>query len=288
MWARRGIHTLDDLSGCPYICPVTTAPAAPSTGSGGPWLPDRTDPLPLWAQVCADLRRRIDAGEFAAGFPGELTLTEEYEVSRHTIREALRVLRGEGVLRSQRGRPTIVEPTVYRQSLGNLSSLFDSVAAQGATPRSDVLRLATTVNASVSADLGLPGDTELVVVERRRHADDQPIAHDISWLPAAIARPLLDRDLSHAALYSELQRLGIAIDGGSERVTAEPAPRHIAELLDLSPGAPVLLLERRATARGNPVEWRETHVRADRFALEAAWSATSSTLTAAVEGIARP
>ena len=38
---------------------------------------------------------------------GELTLTEEYEVSRHTIREALRVLRSEGVLRSQRGRPTV-------------------------------------------------------------------------------------------------------------------------------------------------------------------------------------
>jgi GntR family transcriptional regulator len=238
--------------------------------------------------VRADLRRRIEAGDFAAGFPGELTLTEEYEVSRHTIREALRVLRSDGVLRSQRGRPTVVEPTVYRQSLGALSSLFESVAAQGATPRSDVLRLATTVNASVSAELGLPGDTDLVVIERLRYADDQPIAHDVSWLPADIARPLLERDLSHAALYAELQSLGISIDGGSERVIAERAPRHIAESLGLSPDSPVLLLERRATAQGRPVEWRETHVRADRFALEAAWTSHGSTLTAAVEGISRP
>ena len=264
-----------------------TSPAPPGTAVG-PLLPDRSDPLPLWAQVRADLRRRIESGAFVAGFPGELTLTEEYEVSRHTIREALRVLRSEGVLRSQRGRPTVVEPTIYRQSLGTLSSLFESVAAQGATPRSDVLRLATTVNASVSAELGLPGDTDLVVIERLRYADDQPIAHDVSWLPADIARPLLERDLSHAALYAELQGLGIAIDGGSERVTAERAPRHIAESLDLSPDDPVLLLERRATAQGRPVEWRETHVRADRFALEAAWTSHGSTLTAAVEGISRP
>ena len=264
-----------------------TSPAPLGT-TAGPHLPDRSDPLPLWAQVRADLRRRIESGGFAAGFPGELTLTEEYEVSRHTIREALRVLRSDGVLRSQRGRPTIVEPTVYRQSLGTLSSLFESVAAQGATPRSDVLRLATTVNASVSAELGLPDDTDLVVIERLRYADDQPIAHDVSWLPADIARPLLERDLSHAALYAELQGLGIAIDGGSERVTAERAPRHIAESLDLSPDDPVLLLERRATALGRPVEWRETHVRADRFALEAAWTSHGSTLTAAVEGISRP
>ncbi len=256
--------------------------------SAGPRLPDRSDPLPLWAQVRADLRKRIEAGDFAAGFPGELTLTEEYEVSRHTIREALRVLRSDGVLRSQRGRPTVVEPTVYRQSLGTLSSLFESVAAQGATPRSDVLRLATTVNATVSTSLGLPDDTDLVVIERLRYADDQPIAHDVSWLPADIAGPLLERDLSHAALYAELQSLGISIDGGSERVTAERAPRHIAESLGLSPDSPVLLLERRATAQGRPVEWRETHVRADRFALEAAWTTSGSTLTAAVEGIARP
>jgi GntR family transcriptional regulator len=264
-----------------------TSPAPLGT-TAGPRLPDRSGPLPLWAQVRADLRRRIEAGDFAAGFPGELTLTEEYEVSRHTIREALRVLRSDGVLRSQRGRPTVVEPTVYRQSLGTLSSLFESVAAQGATPRSDVLRLATTVNASVSADLGLPDDTDLVVIERLRYADDQPIAHDVSWLPADIARPLLERDLSHAALYAELEGLGIAIDGGSERVTAERAPRHIAESLGLTPDSPVLLLERRATAQGRPVEWRETHVRADRFALEAAWTSSGSTLTAAVEGIARP
>jgi GntR family transcriptional regulator len=264
-----------------------TFPAALGT-SAGPRPPDRSDPLPLWAQVRADLRKRIEAGDFAAGFPGELTLTEEYEVSRHTIREALRVLRSDGVLRSQRGRPTVIEPTVYRQSLGTLSSLFESVAAQGATPRSDVLRLATTVNATVSTSLGLPDDTDLVVIERLRYADDQPIAHDVSWLPADIARPLLERDLSHAALYAELQSLGISIDGGSERVTAERAPRHIAESLGLTPDSPVLLLERRATAQGRPVEWRETHVRADRFALEAAWTTSGSTLTAAVEGISRP
>lgn len=264
-----------------------TSPAA-GASLVGPVLPDRSDPLPLWAQVCGDLRRRIDSGEFTAGFPGELSLTEEYEVSRHTIREALRVLRGEGVLRSQRGRPTIVEPPVYRQSLGTLSSLFDSVAAHGATPRSDVLRLATTVNASVCHDLGLPESTELVVIERLRYADDEPIAHDISWMPSDIARPLLVRDFSHAALYAELQGLGIAIDGGSERVTAEQAPRHIADLLRLPSGAPVLYLERRATSDGQSVEWRETHVRADRFSLEAEWSATGSTLTASVEGMSRP
>ena len=54
---------------------------------------DRADPMPLWAQLEAELRRRIDAGEFSDGrFPTDLELTEGYEVSRHTVREAIRRL----------------------------------------------------------------------------------------------------------------------------------------------------------------------------------------------------
>ena len=37
-----------------------TFPAALGA-SAGPRLPDRSDPLPLWAQVRADLRKRIEA-----------------------------------------------------------------------------------------------------------------------------------------------------------------------------------------------------------------------------------
>ena len=37
-------------------------------------LPDRTNPLPLWAQILDDLRRRLDAGEFDESFPPEVEL----------------------------------------------------------------------------------------------------------------------------------------------------------------------------------------------------------------------
>ena len=53
----------------------------------------RDHPMPLWAQLEAELRRRLQAGEFADGaFPTDLELTRSYEVSRHTVREAVRQL----------------------------------------------------------------------------------------------------------------------------------------------------------------------------------------------------
>jgi len=245
---------------------------------------DRTSPLPLWAQVCDDLRRRIDVGEFTAAFPGELALTEEYEVSRHTVREALRVLRDEGLISSHRGRPTRVETPRYRQSLGTLYSLFDTMQSQGIEQFNRVLRLGRTHNATIAEHLGVSANTEFVVLERLRCAEHQPLAHDVSWLPASLAAPLLESDFTSIGLYAELSRVcDVTIDAGRERITTMLPPRHIASQLTIAPSSPVFRLERRATAQGRPAEWRETHIRGDHFSLETDWSPTSNSLTATTE-----
>jgi GntR family transcriptional regulator len=257
---------------------------APTSARIGAQAPDRNSPLPLWAQVCTDLRRRIEANEFEAGFPGELSLTEEYEVSRHTIREALRVLRGEGILRSERGRATTVEAPKYQQRLGTLYSLFTTMESQGVTQRSEVRRLARTTNASIAANLGLAPTTPLVVLERIRFADDEPLALDTSWLPESIAGPLLDADFTSVGLYAELSRLcNVVIDSGSERVTAQLTPRHIANLLTIPDTSAVFYIERKASALSAPAEWRETYIRGDRFSLESLWTPTTSSITASTD-----
>ena len=48
---------------------------------------DRASPLPLWAQIVEDLRRRLVGGEFENRFPTDEELTRDYEVSRQTVRE---------------------------------------------------------------------------------------------------------------------------------------------------------------------------------------------------------
>jgi len=223
--------------------------------------------MPIWAQVSADLRRRCASGDFADGVPGEHALSEEYRVSRHTIREALRALRTEGVIASHRGRGSVVQAR-FSQSLGAVSSLFRSVEAQGAVQSSDVLRLETTVEPAVAARLGLSPDALLLVLERVRRADGEALAHDTSWLPHTLAHPLLGTDFGHTALYDELGAIGVIVDGGTERVSAAIADEDLAALLDVNSGAPVLHIERLASAQGRPIEWRTTDIRGDRFTVE--------------------
>ena len=271
------------MSGHSYNWSVTSMETTPRVGSeplAGPVLPDRSSPLPLWAQVSADIRRRVAEGAFGEGFPGEIALTEQYEVSRHTIREALRVLRDEGLLRSERGRGTTIEDGSYSQNLGTLYSLFRTIEDQGVPQRSEVRRLATTINPSVAANLQIGAGEDLVVLERVRYAGQEPLAVDTAWLPKSIAAPLLDVDFTSGGLYDALaNNCNIRPDAGHEQVAAQTAPSHIAELLQLPSHVAVLYIERTAMAKDVPVEWRETYIRGDRFSFEAEWRPGSSSIT---------
>jgi GntR family transcriptional regulator len=248
----------------------------------GPERPDRGSARPLWAQVREDLRRRIELGEFPDTFPGEFALTEQYEVSRHTIREALRVLRGEGIVRSEPGRASTIDTPSFSQRLDRMYSLFTAVEEQGVSQHSVVRRQGTTTNATVAERLGLRPNAGLVVIERLRVAGGAPLAHDCAWLPLRIAKPLLSVDFTDQGLYAALeQHCGVRVDSGSERISAQLAPQHIRDLLELPVHVAVHHIERASHAGAAPVEWRETYVRGDRFTLEATWSPHHAPVTSA-------
>ena len=230
--------------------------------------------VPLWRQLHDDLVARLGAGEFESGFPGEVELQRDYGVSRHTVREALRGLREAGLIDSGRGRSTRVRSTTIEQPLGGLYSLYQQVEALGLEQRSEVLGLERTHDAEAATQLGLPPGEALVRLERVRLADDEPLAHDVVWLPASVAAGLLDVDFTHAALYDELARTGgTRPTGGRERITAVTADEDTARLLRIAPGAACLAIERIGqVADGTRVEYRRSLVRGDRYALLTSWT----------------
>ena len=234
---------------------------------------DREAGRPLWAQLVDDLDRRLHGGEFTDEFPGEHELCREYDVSRHTVREALRRLRERGLLDSGRGRPTRVRQHLIEQPLGALYSLFREVEARGLVQRSDVLTLAEVADADAAARLGLDPATPLLHLARLRWADDEPLAVDRAWLPMTVAAPLLDVDFSRAGLYDQLElRCGVRLTGGRELLTAGVPDDGDRALLQLPDDVGTLRIERSADVDGRPLEWRVTWLRGDRFAVSADWS----------------
>lgn len=225
----------------------------------------------LWEQLLDDLRRRLDQDAFTDGFPGEHALVEEYGVSRHTVRQAVKVLRDEGRVVGTRGRPSRqAEPVETVQRLGALYSLHESVQAMGLEQRSVVRCLDVRADGVVAARLGLEESTPLVHLERLRFAGGEPLALDRVWLPHDLAEPLLAADFTSGALYQRYADLcGVVLTGGEE--TIQPILPTPAEhrLLGGSPATAAFSIRRLGTAKGRPVEWRQTLVRGDRFVLRA-------------------
>ncbi|MGZ8771299.1 MAG: GntR family transcriptional regulator, partial [Aeromicrobium sp.] len=201
--------------------PTATPPAGGTAPQLVPVELDRDSKNPRWMQVRDDVARRIDAGRFSDGFPGEHALREQYGVSRQTIRMALRSLRETGVISAARGQePKLLRPQI-EQPLGTLYSLFASVEQAGMTQESIVLNLDERRDARAAGRLGLEEEAPLVFLHRVRLADGEPLALDQIWLPAAIARPLLKADFRHTALYSELaDTCGVRPSGGFEEIDA--------------------------------------------------------------------
>ena len=205
-------------------------------------------------------------------------MVEQYAVSRHTVREALRRLRDSGVLDSARGRGTWLAPQPIEQPLG---SLFQEVEARGLLQRSDVLALRAERNPEAARRLELPADAELVYLERLRWAGEEPLAHDRIWLPTTLAAPLLDAEFTNGGLYDALAaRCGVRLTGSRERISAVVPDEATRSLLALPRAVACLLVERTGCLHRRPVEWRMAMVRGDRFAVVTDWGPRGNILRA--------
>jgi GntR family transcriptional regulator len=234
--------------------------------------PDRSSPMPLWAQVLEDLRRRLANGEFEAGFPAERELIEQYETSRHTMRDAMRRLHNEGLIERERGRGTFIRRTPIEQRTGALYSLFRSIEDHGYRQHNKVLDLEKRRQSDVASLMSLPASTDFVYLHRLRYADDRPVATDEIWLVAKVAAPLLTVDFEHTAVYIELEnRCGVRPGAGWEKV--HPALPTTAErsLLNMRARQPAFRVERYTEHAGRALEWRRTIISGELFTFTTAW-----------------
>ena len=88
-----------------------------------------------------------------------------------------------------------------------------------------------------------------------------------------MVEPLLSVDWTHTALYDEMNRIGAPTPtAGFERLSPIVPPPADRALLDLPNGAACFSLERLGTHNGEPVEWRTTLIRGDRYRFVSEWS----------------
>ncbi|MFJ4902606.1 GntR family transcriptional regulator [Streptomyces sp. NPDC088727] len=222
-------------------------------------------------QIADTLRQRITSGRYEDGMlPDERALGQLLGTSRNTIRQALGLLRDEGLITRRRGIGTQIVTAKYGHGLDRLTGLAETLVDYGTVANTvRAARLVPHAPKAVTERLQLPDGSEAVYLERLRSLDGRPLSVDSTWLAPDIGRPLLDCDLAHRDVFTLIEETtGTRLGSAEITVHAVTAESDTARLLHIPAGAALFVIDRLTRlADGRPVDTESLRVRADRFAL---------------------
>jgi GntR family transcriptional regulator len=192
---------------------------------------------------------------------------ERFGVSRTTVREAVNELVRTGLVRRRSGSGTFVAQRPIEQELKRLTGFVEDMRALQLKPTAEVVTRREVQADDVVADrLALsPGET-VMLIERVRLANGEPLSFDVTYLPLEIGRRLAKENLVVYPIFELLEaKYGIALGEADYRIEAANASARIARHLKLKRNDALLLIERTTyAAAGMPVDYERLHYRGDR------------------------
>ncbi|MFI2413045.1 GntR family transcriptional regulator [Streptomyces sp. NPDC018947] len=241
------------------------------------------DRRPKYQRIADTLRAAIESGEYGPGdrLPGENDLMATYGVARMTARQALGVLRDEGVAEARKGAGVFVRAfrplrrrgiqRLAQQQWGNGRSIW---SADIENRRLDVDQV--TVSEEVAPDrvstvLDLADDDTVCVRRRRFVLDGKPVLLGTSYLPTSLVAgsAITQEDTGEGGTYARLAELGHKPVHFREEIRSRMPSKDEAHRLSMSAGTPVILVCRTAfTDEGRPVELNEMTLDAASYILE--------------------
>jgi GntR family transcriptional regulator len=196
-----------------------------------------------------ELKQRIDRGQLPAGtrLPSEPELAAELQVSRATLREALRAMELEGLLRRRQGSGTFVaEHPRMANSLDVNFGVTDAIRAAGMAPGiAHGRHWVEPASAGEAALLELEPGQDVLVVERVRTAEGNPVVLSRDLFPSRLVegRDLVVEAMLERSIYDVLERdLGIVIHHGVARFRPVRADHAVAGHLGVPRGELLLYL----------------------------------------------
>ncbi len=230
----------------------------------------KTDHRLLYLQVIDRLKKDIESGVYQEGerLPSEFELSKLLGISRATLREALRILEDENVVVRRHGVGTFVRTrAVFSSGIEELFSLTEMIKRGDKTP--GTIFLSSETREVMDEDIqrfDLTPSEKLVVVERVRTADGQPVIYCHDQIPAKLM-PVNYKSKEEESLFNILEN-----ESDSRVLYAvahiEPLGYHdrISEVLECPPESSLLVLKQmHYDQNDDPVLYSVNYFRADKF-----------------------
>lgn len=230
---------------------------------------DKNSPLPLYYQLEEQIKTTIESEELVPGdaLPSERELSESYQISRMTVRQAITNLVNKGYLYREQGKGTFVSNQKFEQNLQGLTSFTEDMKARHLIPGNKLLHFEIfPAEKDIRERLSLEEDELIYKIKRIRLANEEPIAIETSYLPVNLI-PQLTPDILKKSLYTYIEDvLHLKIGQATQTVEAALVSEEDSIHLGVKKGVPVLLIQRETFLEdGKPLELVKSSYRADKY-----------------------
>ena len=231
---------------------------------------ERSGPIPLYYQLARRLQTAIESGQLPHGtrIENEVDLAEQLNISRPTIRRAIRELVDKGLLVRRRGVGTQVVHGQLKRGV-EFTSLFDALKLSNRSPTTKVLLHEAMVPApEVLEALALPPGTTVLHMIRLRYSEGVPFALLENHMPPQFLDLAVD-DLEKHGLYQLLRARDVTMRVAHQTIGARASTSEEAHLFGQRPGSPVLTMARTFFDQsGRPFELGSHSYRPDLYSFE--------------------
>lgn len=198
---------------------------------------------PMYRQIADALREKINAGELKPGdaLPTESSLQEAFNVSRVTVRQALKLLTEVQIVESIQGSGTYVKEERVNYDIYQLTGFYEKLADRNVDTHSEVsIFEVLKADAKLAEKLNLSHDDKVWHVKRVRFIKQKPVNLEETWMPLAMF-PDLTWEVMENSKYHYVEQLKKLVIDRSEQelVPIMPSEEAIAAL-SLDPAKPIL------------------------------------------------
>ena len=204
---------------------------------------DSNNKIPRHLFIQQDLLKKIKSGEYAEGqlIPKESELTDIYQVSRPTVRQAIQFLVNDGYLERRKRRGTIVKQQKINQEFTHIIESYDSeMNRKGLHPKTKVLTFKLDkATVDIAKHLDINEFEAVYKLVRLRYAENKPIVLVTTYLPVKALPNFLDNDFKQEKLYSVLEKMNFPILQIRRKLDVLKADETTSDLLDIEEGDPI-------------------------------------------------
>ncbi|WP_258360620.1 GntR family transcriptional regulator [Moorella sulfitireducens] len=205
--------------------------------------------LSLVQQTVETLREMINSGAYdnVDRLPSEEQLAAEIGASRLTVREALAVLEGEGVIMRRHGKGTMINYRTrqLKARIDPAREIGRFIAESGFQP--GVARVKgwwEPAGVILAKKLGLKPEDKVLVIEKLFLADGNPAVFCIDRIPEKLIKTPIPEARYWETIFTVLEEhSGIHVVSDIVELIPTTADHRLAAIMKVNPGTPLLQLD---------------------------------------------